>query len=574
MKKTLTVAVLSLAVGSAVGYYVSHSGVFGFSAQASDGQNTNTMATDSTANEPLYWVAPMDPKYKRDKPGKSPMGMDLIPVYADESQTEKLAGTVEISPSIENNLGVKTTQVARQQLIPRIDTVGYVAFDESQMWQINSRVSGWVQTLKVAAIGDRVEKGQVLFELYSPELVKAQEELLNAKRLGRAALVQGAKERLFVLGVDSEQIQRVLRRGKAMKQIEVKAPADGVVASLNIRQGAYLSPQQTVISGGDLTSIWVDAEVFERQAHWIKSGAQAEMSVDALPSQNWQGMVDYIYPVLDEKTRTVKVRLKFPNPNGDLKPNMFANITLKPQSEGAVLTVPDNAIIRTGNMARVVLALGDGQYRSTRIEIGRQAGGVTEVLKGLNASDRVVTSAQFLLDSESSQSADLSRISTTKAAISMADNHASTEGDSTQTAMTAAWTQPAITAQGVIKSMMRDHKMLTVDHAPIAQWDWPAMVMNFTVKDNSDLSVLADGDAIEFLIEKNAQGQYVLSDVRKANTTQSEVDHALMNHQEMDHTVMDHSAMDHSKMDHSVMGHGDMDHDSLTTNLNEQGGDQ
>ncbi|MGR5078343.1 efflux RND transporter periplasmic adaptor subunit [Photobacterium swingsii] len=545
MKKTLTVAVLSLAVGSAVGYYASHHGVFGAGAQESQGHNA--MATGSSANEPLYWVAPMDPKYKRDKPGKSPMGMDLLPVYADESKTEKVAGTVEISPAIENNLGVKTAQVEQQKLVPRIDTVGYVAFDESQMWQINSRVSGWVQTLNVAAIGDKVVKGQVLFELYSPELVKAQEELLNAKRLGRAALVQGAKERLLVLGVDSEQIQRVLQRGKAMQQIEVKAPADGVVASLNIRQGAYLSPQQTVISGGDLTSIWVDAEVFERQAHWIKSGAQAEMSVDALPSQNWQGMVDYIYPVLDEKTRTVKVRLKFPNPNGELKPNMFANITLKPQSEGSVLTVPDNAIIRTGNMARVVLALGEGQYRSTRVEIGRQAGGVTEVLQGLNANDRVVTSAQFLLDSESSQSADLSRISTMKATKV-----------ATKASTTSAWTQPAITAHGVIKSMMRDHKMLTVDHAPIAQWDWPAMVMNFTVKDNSDLSVLANGDAIEFLIEKNAQGQYVLSDIKKADATQPEVDHTLMNHSTMDHKNMDHSAMDHSKMEHSAMGHGDM----------------
>ncbi|MEZ8739916.1 efflux RND transporter periplasmic adaptor subunit [Photobacterium swingsii] len=540
MKKTLTVAVLSLAVGSAVGYYASHHGVFGAGGQESQGHNA--MATGSSANEPLYWVAPMDPKYKRDKPGKSPMGMDLIPVYADESKTEKVAGTVEISPAIENNLGVKTAQVEQQKLVPRIDTVGYVAFDESQMWQINSRVSGWVQTLNVAAIGDKVVKGQVLFELYSPELVKAQEELLNAKRLGRVALVQGAKERLLVLGVDNEQIQRVLRRGKAMKQIEVKAPADGVVASLNIRQGAYLSPQQTVISGGDLTSIWVDAEVFERQAHWIKSGAQAEMSVDALPSQNWQGMVDYIYPVLDEKTRTVKVRLKFPNPNGELKPNMFANITLKPQSEGSVLTVPDNAIIRTGNMARVVLALGEGQYRSTRVEIGRQAGGVTEVLQGLNANDRVVTSAQFLLDSESSQSADLSRISTMKATKV-----------ATKASTTSAWTQPAITAHGVIKSMMRDHKMLTVDHAPIAQWDWPAMVMNFTVKDNSDLSVLANGDAIEFLIEKNAQGQYVLSDIKKADATESEVDHTLMNH-----STMDHKNMDHSTMDHSAMGHGDM----------------
>ena len=291
MKQSLTIAVLALAIGSALGYYI-----------ATETHSVGEQAATSTSsNEPLYWVAPMDPNYKRDKPGKSPMGMDLIPVYEEDlaGGNKEQAGTVSISPAVENSLGVKTTQVNVQNLEPKIDTVGYVSFDESQLWQINSRISGWIQKLNVDAIGEKVNKGDVLFEVYSPDLVRAQEELLNAKRIGKAVLVKGAKERLASLGVDNSQINEVLRRGKAKRNIAIKAPANGVIATLSVRNGAYLSPQQTVISGGSLDNVWVDAEIFERQAHWIKSGTYADMRIDALPGKQWQGEVDYVYPILD-----------------------------------------------------------------------------------------------------------------------------------------------------------------------------------------------------------------------------------------------------------------------------------
>ncbi|KGK12260.1 efflux RND transporter periplasmic adaptor subunit [Vibrio navarrensis] len=486
--KSLQIATVTLLIGAVLGFTAN---------QYFNGHDMSAMAaTDNKAShEPLYWVAPMDPNYKRDKPGKSPMGMDLIPVYADD-----LAGandkprTVKIDPSVENNLGVKTAAVELAKLSPRIETVGYIAFDESQLWQTNVRVSGWVEKLYINAVGEQVKKGDVLFTLYSPELVKAQEELLNAKRTGRDGLVKGATERLLSLGVDREQINQVIRRGKASQTIEIKALANGVIASLNIREGGYLSPAQAVISAGPLNEVWVDAEVFERQAHWLTNGSQASMTLDALPGKAWQGEVDYVYPILDPKTRTLRMRLKFANPNGELKPNMFANITLQPVSDSEVLTVPKSSVIRSGGMTRVVLAEGEGKYRSARIETGREADDKVEVLQGLNQGDRIVTSAHFMLDSESSQSADLSRINGVEAPAE------------------TAW------AKGEITDLMVEHGMLTINHQPVPEWNWPGMTMNFNAAQGVDLTGLTKGQAIEFEMQKNDDGQYQIVAIKADNS--------------------------------------------------------
>ena len=277
--KTLQVATIALIVGGALGF-----GANNFLTGSPHDMSAMGGESAASSNDPLYWVAPMDPNYKRDKPGKSPMGMDLIPVYAEDLSGEQDApGTVTIDPSVENNLGVKTANATLQQLSPRIETVGYIAFDESLLWQTNVRVAGWVEKLYINAVGEKVKKGDVLFTLYSPELVKAQEELLNAYRTGRKGLVKGATERLVTLGVDRAQIKSITRSGKASQTIEIKAPADGVIASLNVREGGYLSPAQAVISAGPLDNVWVDAEVFERQAHWMKAGSQATMTLDAIP---------------------------------------------------------------------------------------------------------------------------------------------------------------------------------------------------------------------------------------------------------------------------------------------------
>ncbi|PSU70989.1 efflux transporter periplasmic adaptor subunit [Photobacterium phosphoreum] len=487
-KNTVKIATVALLIGTAIGVTFTH--------YMPTHSASMPMAETATANnEPLYWVAPMDPNYQRDKPGKSPMGMDLIAVYAEKDAAKKnVAGTVIIDAAVENNLGVKTAAVIKQKLSPKIDTIGYVAFDESHLWQTNIRVSGWIQKLYVNAVGEQVNQGDVLFTLYSPELVKSQQELLNAYRTGRSGLMQGARDRLAALGVDKQQIEHIIKTGKATKTIEVKAIADGVIASLNVREGGYLSPAQAAISAGPLNEVWVNAEIFERQAHWITTDSKATMTLDAIPGQQWQGKVDYVYPILDPKTRTLRMRLKFANHNNQLKPNMFANITLTPTTDKPVLTVPTQAIIRSGDMTRVVLAEGNGKYRSAKINIGREANDRVEVLAGLTTADRIVTSAQFMLDSESSKSADLSRIN----GVDNVDKH------------------PVVTwAKGEITAIDNDQGILTINHQPVNAWNWPAMTMDFKVNQTLTINDLIVGQQIKFEIQKTANNQYQVIDYKK-----------------------------------------------------------
>lgn len=493
--KTIQVTTLALVIGATLGFGAQTLLSQTHTSQAEDTGHEQQSSQAKSNDEPLYWVAPMDPNYKRDKPGKSPMGMDLIPVYAEDAAQDQAPGTVKIDPAVENNLGVKVASAQMTPLTPSIETVGYVAFDESQLWQTNVRVAGWVEKLNVNAIGDKVNKGDVLFTLYSPELLKAQEELINAYRTGREGLVKGATERLVTLGVDRQQIQSIVKRGKASQSIDIKAKADGIIANLNVREGGYLSPAQAVISAGPLENVWVDAEVFERQSHWVKAGSTAKMTLDALPGKEWQGEIDYVYPILDPQTRTLRLRLKFPNPQGELKPNMFANISLQPVTEESVLTIPKSSVIRSGGMTRVVLSEGDGKYRSARVKVGREAGDKVEVLDGLTEKGYVVTSSHFLLDSESSQTADLARI----------DGISNDEG---------IVNNPSVWAKGEISDVLTASRTLTINHQPVAEWNWPGMTMNFTVSNDIDFSALKAGQAIEFELQKTPDGQYQVIDLK------------------------------------------------------------
>lgn len=447
--------------------------------------------THQAEEAPLYWVAPMDANYQRDKPGKSPMGMDLVPVYATVNSDQKeAAGTIFIQPSVENNLGVKTAIVQHEALTNEITAAGYVRFDQSQLWQINTHVDGWVEKLFINAVGDQVNKGDTLFTLYSHDLIKAQEELLNAYRTQRKGMINAATERLLTLGVQRTQINHILKQGRTQRTIAILAPEKGVIANLNIREGSYLSPAKTAMTAGPLDTVWVEAEVFERQAYWLNIDTRAEMHIDALPGQKWQGKVDYIYPIIDPKTRALTLRLRFDNHNGQLKPNMFTRLTLTPKSAEKVLTIPRQAVIRTANMARVVLAMGDGKYRSVRIEMGRESTDKVEVLAGLQKDDIVVTSAHFLLDSESSQQADLSRI------------------NSEDSPLESVWTS------GEIITLMPAHHMINISHQPVPEWEWPAMVMDFTSAKSLDLSAFSTGQHIDFLMKKQTDGQLQITDIK------------------------------------------------------------
>lgn len=364
--------------------------------------------------KPLYWVAPMDPTYRRDQPGQSPMGMDLVAVFDSEKSGSSGEGIVSISPVVENNLGVRTGEVELGPFKSSIRTVGYVRFDEDKLIHMHPRIEGWIEELNVKTVGDFIDIGQPIYSIYSPELVNAQEELLLAMNRDnqRLGLVQSAEERLLALQVPQSLIDQIKSERRVFRNVTVYAPQGGIVAELGVREGQFVQPGNPILSIGVLDEIWVIAEIFERQVSLVSEGDPVVMTLDYLPGRSWQGVVDFIYPTLDADTRTVPVRLRFSNPDQKLKPNMFAQVTIQHSEENELtLLVPNESIIRTGIQDRVVMAMGEGQFKSVNIASGRRGDFKTEILQGLNAGDRVVTSAHFLIDSESSITSDFLRMS-------------------------------------------------------------------------------------------------------------------------------------------------------------------
>ena len=363
---------------------------------------------DKPQKKILYWVAPMDDSYRKDKPGKSPMGMDLVPVYANEGSAE--VGRVKINANVENNIGVRTEQVSFEPLKQQIDTVGYIGFDQSKIWHIYPRVEGWVEELLVSAQGDKVVKGAKLFTIYSPTLVNAQEEFLIALKRAKPKVIESSKNRLLSLGVSLAQIKEVEKQQEVAQKVAIYARSSGHITALNIRQGQYVRPEDKLLSLADISTVWVMTEVFERQAAWLKMGLAANMTTDYMPAREWQGRINHIHPFLNQKNRTMRVRLHVDNSDEVLKPNMFVKVSISSHSNEPVIVISSQALIRTGKQDRVVLSLGDGRYQSIAVLVGRQSGDRVEIVKGLKADDIVVTSAHFLLDSESSKTADFSRM--------------------------------------------------------------------------------------------------------------------------------------------------------------------
>lgn len=394
--KNLALAICCLALGALGGFGVQ---------RYLDTTNENTV----TEREVLYWVAPMDAGYRRDTPGKSPMGMDLIPVYVDKGRQQD-DSLVRISPLIENNLGVRTAAVERSPMKPEIETVGYVQFDEDTIHHIHTRVEGWIEQLSVAAVGDSVIEGEVLFKLYSPTLLNAQQEYVAALKSANQPLIAASRERLLLLGLGHGQLDQLAETRQVDKTVDYMSPMSGIVSMLNVRHGMFVDPSTEVMAIGQLDSVWVIGEVFERQLAWVKTGQEVVMTVDSYPGQLWHGTLDMIYPELDPRSRTARVRIRFANKDGKLKPNMFANLKIAAGDKQQRLHIPRSALIRGGHHDRVVVALGDGSFRSVVVRAGIEAGNRSEILQGLVEGDQVVSSAQFLIDSESNIAAESERL--------------------------------------------------------------------------------------------------------------------------------------------------------------------
>ena len=354
----------------------------------------------------LYWVAPMDPGYRRDEPGKSPMGMDLVPVYADEN----MGPDVKISPAVINNMGVRTALVERGQLWRRIDTVATVDFDQSKVSHVHLRTDGWLEKLAVRSEGERVKKGDRLFNVYSPTLVNAMEEYIQAMSSHNRRLISASKDRLTSLGVSRSQIDKLEKTRKVPQTVPIYAQQDGMVSMLNVREGMYVKPVTEIMRLADLSTVWIQAEVFENQADWVALNQLADVTLSYLPGKVWEGRVEYIYPSLDPKTRTLKVRLQFENPDEELKPNMYGHVSIYGGARKDILVIPREALIRTGLEQRVILALGEGRFTPRNVTAGMESGDWVEIISGIEEGDTVVTSGQFLIDSEASLKASLMRM--------------------------------------------------------------------------------------------------------------------------------------------------------------------
>ncbi|BDF95627.1 efflux RND transporter periplasmic adaptor subunit [Pseudoalteromonas sp. KAN5] len=463
--------------------------------------STHTVSTN-TEKKPLYWVAPMDSNYRRDEPGLSPMGMDLVPVYAEgEENDQDGPGAVTISPAVINNLGVRTAKVQRKALQSEVNTVGYVQYNQDQQVHIHPRVEGWLETLYVKAAGDQVKQGEPLYTLYSPQLVNAQEEFVLAVNRNNPVLIRAAKARLKALNVSDGFVERLQTNKKVMQNITFFARQSGVVDELNVREGFYVKPGTSMMSIAQLDEVWVEAEVFERQAQLIEVGLPVTMTLDYIAGQSWRGKVDYIYPTLDAKNRTLRVRLRFNNQDHQLKPNMFAQVSIHAKASDQQLIVPKQAVIRTGSQDRVVVALGEGRFKSVAVELGRSDNNDAVILAGIKADDEVVTSAQFLLDSESSKSSDFKRMQAPQV-------------------ITSVW------GKGVINHVMADHRMVNISHEPMDELDWPSMTMDFMVAESVDISALQAGQTLHFELTKQVEGSYVVSGIHIMDSTHMMVDAA------------------------------------------------
>lgn len=375
--------------------------------------------------KPLYWVAPMDSSFRRDEPGLSPMGMALVPVYEEQASAAQ-PGLVRIAPGVAANLGLITATAEWGELQPEVEAVARVAVDESRLIHVHTRVSGWVKGLRVRATGDRVAHGQLLFGLYAPELVAAQEEFLLARRMGDGPLQSAARQRLSALGLSQAVIDQVAERGAVMQEIPVYAHASGYLMHLMVREGKFVTPDSDVMSIAAADHVWLIADVLQSQAALIQTGQQVVVALSGQPELPQQAEVDYVYPELDPRSLTARVRMLLTNTDERLRPGMYANVRIQTRPLPASVHIPRSALIDDGRSQRVIVR-EDGGFRARTVNAGLQVGQRICILNGLQAGESVVVNGQFLIDSEAAFAAESQRLS----GADDAENEQQSSGQST-----------------------------------------------------------------------------------------------------------------------------------------------
>jgi RND family efflux transporter MFP subunit len=437
-KKTVKFGGILLLLGLAMFFWFTFKGekkndVHTTDVTAKEEVQEDVSATTKPKRKIKYWRSPMDPTYIRDKPGKSPMGMDLIPVYDDEEEESDL-GVIKINPVIVQNMGVRTTKASRGSLHVTIRTVGHITYDEKLVEQIHTKISGWVEKLFVDTTGEELQKGQELLSIYSPELVTTQEEYLQALKYrekvsisrftevarGGETLIKATRKRLLLMDIDPEQIKALEKRAEVQNNMILRSPTDGIVIKKHVLDGMKVNPGMQLYTIADISRVWVMGSVYEYELPFLKVGQEVEITLPYEPGAKYKGHISFIYPYLSSKTRTVQVRMEFENPNLKLKPDMYADVVIKTKASDNAVLVPSEAVIRTGSRNVVITALDGGKFLPKEVTLGPEGEGFVQIVSGLNEGETVVTSGQFLIDSESNLREAINKMLKARKAVSAA----------------------------------------------------------------------------------------------------------------------------------------------------------
>ncbi|GAB4122597.1 MAG: efflux RND transporter periplasmic adaptor subunit [Sideroxydans sp.] len=454
----------------------------------------------------LYYRNPMGLPDTSPVPKKDAMGMDYIPVYAGEEPAG--SGTIVISSAKVQRLGVQSEAATLRRLGGTVRASGRVEIDERRLYTIAPRFDGWVERLHVNTTGQTVQQSQPLFEVYSPELVSAQHEL---------ALAQQGLERMQAADEEARQGMQRLRDAAAARlknwevegttrdgqRITYRAPASGVVLEKRAVAGMRFMAGEMLYRIADLSSVWIVADVSTQDSANLKRGDRARVEVDALPGRHFEGKVDFIYPTLDAATRTVQLRIVVPNPDGLLRPAMYAQVELQPFAAAAVLAIPASAVIDSGTRQTVLVRLDEGRFEPRRVTLGARSDDYVEVLDGLRAGEQVVTRAQFLLDSESNLKA------------AFAGMNAAPEQQAQGVGHRVTGVLEAINADGTV----------SISHDPIPALQWPAMIMDFALANPSLAADIEPGTPIEFEIVERGAGEWVVTKLNARERAHAEHRH-------------------------------------------------
>lgn len=475
-------------LGLAAGAIALTAAAAGFGIARLQGPGAPAAAPAESGRKILYWYDPMLPGERYTGPGKSSMGMELIPKYAEEAADQE-AG-VQVDPARAQALGIRLAAVERGLLPGGLTATGVVGYSERDVAVVQARAAGFVQRVYARAPGDVVGPGAPLADLLVPEWAGAQGEFLAMRRTGDPALVRAARQRLELLGMPPALIAAVERTGRVRNVVTITAPTGGAIKTLGVRQGMTVSAGQTLAEVNGLSRVWLNAAVPEAEAGGLRPGRGATATLAAYPGEAFNGRVAAILPEAQSETRTLTARIELPNRGGRLRPGLFATVQFA-GSETPALLVPTEALIRTGRRTLVMAAREGGRYAPVEVRTGRESGGRTEILAGLAEGDKVVASGQFLLDSEASLAGLRPRTVAPRPAARTHDHSAAVLHRST----------------GRVEQV--SPAAVTLSHAAIPSAGWPAMTMRFPLAGPALAAGLEVGDRVAFAFEQTPEGPVV-----------------------------------------------------------------